>query len=128
MKKWLHWQFVVPRVLALIVAMLAAQYVLGVVARSIVIQAGEAALSVPVEVGHARVFLADQRVVFDGLRMVNGRRSSENILEADRCELKFAAAAAWHKQAVIESGRISGLRFNGIADAAGRRPGGAEVA
>ena len=49
MKKWLHWQFVVPRVLALVVAMLAAQYVLGLVARSIAIQASEAAVGAHVE-------------------------------------------------------------------------------
>ena len=104
--------------MALVVALLAVQYVLGIVARSIAIQAGEAAAGARVEVGHARVSLVDRRVVFDGLRVVNERQPSENVLEADRCELKFAAAPALHKQAIVEGGRISGLRFNGFTGAA----------
>jgi uncharacterized protein (TIGR03545 family) len=118
MTKWLQWQFLVPRALTLVVALLAAQYVLGLVARSIAIQASEAAVGAVVEVGHARVSLTDRCVVFDGLCIKDSKRSSANILEADRCELKFAAAPVLHKQAVVESGRISGLRFNSFANPA----------
>ena len=127
MRRWLHWQFVVPRVLTLVVAVLAVQYVLGIVARSIAIQAGEAASGVRVDVGHARVSLGDRRVVFAGLRVVNERKPSQNVLEADRIELKFAAVPALHKQAVVESGRISGLRFSGFADQAGDAKSAAKV-
>jgi uncharacterized protein (TIGR03545 family) len=119
MRRWLHWQFVVPRLLALVVAILAAQYVLGVVALSMAIHAGETAVGARVDVGRARVSLVDRQVVLDDLRVVNGRGSSESVLEADRCELKFAAAAALHKKAIVESGRISGLRFNGFTEATG---------
>jgi uncharacterized protein (TIGR03545 family) len=114
MRRWLHWQFVVPRVLALIVAVLALQFVLGIVARSIAINAGEAAAGVRVEVGHARISLVDRQVVFDGLRVVNTRASSESVLEADRCELNLSASAALHHQAIVEGGRISGLRLNNM--------------
>jgi uncharacterized protein (TIGR03545 family) len=114
MRRWLHWQFVVPRVLAVVVALLAVQYVLGIAARSIAIKAGEAAAGVQIDVGHARVALVDRQVVFDGLRVVNTRASSESVLEADRCELSFSASAALHQQAIIEGGRISGLRLNGV--------------
>jgi uncharacterized protein (TIGR03545 family) len=119
MKKWLHWQFVLPRALALVVAVLAAQYVLGTVARSIAIQAAEAAVGAHTSVGHARVSLLSRSVVFDGLRIVSGQKSSTNVLEADQCELTFSANSALHRQAVVESGHISGLRFNGFTDAAG---------
>jgi uncharacterized protein (TIGR03545 family) len=119
MKRWLQWQFVVPRFLALVVVLLSVQYVLGVVARSIAIQAGEAATDAGFTVGHARVSLVNQRVVFDGLRVANEREPSEDVLEADRCELKFATGPALHKQIVVESGRLSGVRINGLTDAAG---------
>jgi uncharacterized protein (TIGR03545 family) len=118
MRRWLDWHFVLPRVMALVVALLAIQYVLGVVARSVAIQACEAAMGASFKLGHARVSLVDRRVVFGGLRVVNERQPSENVLEADRCELKFAANPALHKQVVVEEGRISGLRFNGFLDAA----------
>lgn len=127
MRRWLDWRLVVPRVLALIVALLAAQYVLGIAARSIAIRTGEAAAGMRVAVGHARVSLVDRRVVFDGLRVVNERWPSENVLEADRCELKFAAGPALHKQAVVENGQISGLRFNGSAALAGDSKGAANT-
>ena len=117
MRRWLEWQFVMPRVLALVVVLLAVQYVLGVVARSIAIQAGEATTGTCFKVGHARVSLVDRSVVFDGLRVVDESQPSENVLEADRCELKFATGPALHKQVVVERGRISGLRLNGVADA-----------
>jgi uncharacterized protein (TIGR03545 family) len=119
MRRWLNWQFVVPRLLALAVAILTAQYVLGVVARSVAIHAVKAAVGARVAVGHARVSVVDRQVMLDDLRIVNGRRPTECVLEADRCELKFAAGPALHKRAVIESGRVTGLRFNGFTGAAG---------
>lgn len=128
MRRWLDWQFALPRVMALVVALLAVQYVLGIVARSVAIQAGEAAMGAGFKVGHARVSLVDRRVVFDGLRVANERQPSVNVLEADRCELKFAVAPALQKQVVVESGRISGLRFNGFATAAGEPKSAANVA
>jgi len=118
MRRWLDWQFALPRVMAIAVALLGVQYVLGVVARSVAIQAGEEAMGPGFTVGHARVSPLDRRVVFDGLRVVNERHPSENVLAADRCELKFAATPVLHKQVVVEEGRISGLRFNGFKGAA----------
>ena len=109
MKQWLHWQFVVPRLLALVVALLAAQYVLGLVVRSAAIQAVTDATRAPVDVGHARVLMSERTVVFEGLRV--------GALQADRCELKFAAGPALHKQLDIESGQISGIRFGASSQA-----------
>ncbi len=68
MRRWLHWQFVVPRVLVVVVALLAAQFVLGIVARSVVIRSGNAIAGTGIEVGHARVSLVDRQVVFSDLR------------------------------------------------------------
>ncbi len=114
MKKWLCWQFVLPRAVAVVVTMLAAQYVLGIVARSIAIQSGEALTGGQIEVDHARVSLGAKKVVLSGIRVAASAKSSKSVLEADRCELTFSADRALHKQAVIESGRVSGLRFNGF--------------
>jgi uncharacterized protein (TIGR03545 family) len=118
MRRWLDWKFALPRVMTIVVALMGVQYVLGVVARSVAIQAGEDAMGPGFTVSHARVSPLDRRVVFDGLRVVNERHPSENILQADRCELKFAATPVLHKQVVVEEGRISGLRFNGFKSAA----------
>ncbi len=114
MKKWLCWQFVLPRAAAVVVTILAAQYVLGIVARSIAIQSGEALTGGQIEIDHARVSLGAKKVVLSGVRIAADAQQSKNVLEADRCELTFSADRALHKQAVIESGRVSGLRFNGF--------------
>jgi uncharacterized protein (TIGR03545 family) len=82
---------------------MAVQYVLGLVVRSAAIHAIADSTQVPVHVGHARVLMSERTVVFEGLHV--------GALEADRCELKFAAASALHKQLDIESGQIRGIRF-----------------
>src|SRR5262245_60775944 len=109
MKRWLHWQFVVPRLLAVVVGLMAVQYVLGLVVRSAAIQAIADATQARVGVGHARVLMSDRTVVFEGLHV--------GALQADRCELKFAAGPALHKQLDIESGQISGIRFGAPSQA-----------
>jgi len=103
MKRWLHWQIVVPRLLALVVALLAVQYVLGLVVRSAAIQVVTDATGATVGVGRARVLLSERTVVFDGLHV--------GALHADRCELRFSAVPVLHKQLDVESGQISGIRF-----------------
>ena len=114
MSKWLNWQVVVPRVVAFVVVVLGVQYVLGIAARSLAVRSGEALTSGKVEVAHARVSLDAKRVVLSGLTLQGTGQFSKNTLAADRCELNFAAIPALRKQVVIESGRLSGLRFNGF--------------
>jgi uncharacterized protein (TIGR03545 family) len=111
MKRLLQWQNVVPRVLLVIVLLLTAQYVLGVVARSVAIQQGETTLGASVDVGHARVSFVNRQVVLNDVRIANTQRPAKSYLEANRCELSFSPGAALHKQTVVENGRISGLRF-----------------
>jgi hypothetical protein len=53
--------------------------------------------------------MSERTVVFEGLHI--------GALQADRCELKFAAGPALHKQLDIESGQISGIRFGAPSQA-----------
>ena len=116
MRRLLHWQYIVPRVLLVIVALMGLQYVCGLAARSLAVRSGEAVLGARVEVGYSRVSLADRQVVFNDLRIADPHRPSQSFLEADRCEWKLAAAPLAHKRAVVESGRVSGLRIGPPAD------------
>lgn len=116
MSRPLRWQIVVPRLLLVVVALLGAQYVLGVAARSIVIRSSEAAIRSHVELEHARVSVLDRQVVLSGLCVANPLRPSENLIEADRCQLDIATAPLLHKQAIVESGHVSGLRFATLRD------------
>lgn len=111
MSRSLCWQSLVPRLLFLAVVLLAAQFGLGLAARSIAMRSGVAAIGARVDVGNSRVSWWDRQVVLNDLRVADPRHSAENLVEADRCELDFAAQPLWHKQAIVNRGRISGLRF-----------------
>ncbi len=111
MRRWLEWQFVVPRVLLLFVTVLAAQYVLGLVVRSMTIRAVGRAVGARVAIGHARVSLANRQIVLNDVQITNRHRHADGVLQADRCELNFDMGPLAHKRLVVESGRISGLRF-----------------
>jgi uncharacterized protein (TIGR03545 family) len=61
---------------------------------------------------HARVSLLHRELAFNDLRIRTGGDSSRSLLEADRCELKFAAWPLLYKKAVFERGTLSGVRFS----------------
>jgi uncharacterized protein (TIGR03545 family) len=117
-RRWLHWQFVLPRVLLVVVALLATQYVLGIVVRSMAVRSAERALGARVEIGHARVSLADRQLVFNDVRITNGHHHFGGILQADRCVLNIDVAPLAHKRLVVESGQVGGLRFGAAEDGA----------
>jgi uncharacterized protein (TIGR03545 family) len=115
----LRWQIWLPRLLLVVVLLLAAQYGLGLATRSIAIRCGAAATGGTVEVAHARVSFVDRRVVLRDVRVANPAEHLKNLIEADRCEFDIAAAPLSHKQLVVETGLISGLRFNTPRDESG---------
>ena len=109
-----RWQRAVPRLLLVVVALLAAQYALGLVARSLAVRSGEAMLKARIEVDHARVAVVDRQLVLSHMRLADPRQPDKCALEADRCEFDIAARPLLHKQAVIDRGRISGLRIGAL--------------
>src|SRR4051794_27592268 len=79
------------------------------------VRSGKTIFGVPVEVGHARVSVLNRKIVLSDVRLADPKESWKSIIQADRCELNFAAGSLLHKEAVVESGRISGLRFGSAA-------------
>lgn len=111
MRRALRWQTLVPRLMLLVVVLLGAQYGLGLAVRSIAMRSGETALGVPVDVGTSRVSLLDHQVVLNDLRLADPSHPAESLLEADRCELDLATKPLLKKQAVVNRGHLTGLRF-----------------
>jgi uncharacterized protein (TIGR03545 family) len=109
------WQIWTPRLLFVGMALLGVQFVLGLVVRSAAIRSSEAALGTGVEIGGSRVSLWDQKVTLNDLRIADPHCSANTLLEADRCELEYAARLLLQKQAIVTRGRISGLRFSAFA-------------
>ena len=107
----LRWQIWVPRMLLVGVVLLAAQYVLGLAARSIAIRSGKAVVGADVAIKSSRVSLLNRQVVLNDLRIASPRNPAENVLEADCCELEIAPQPLLQKQTVVNRGRLSGLRI-----------------
>ncbi len=115
MSRGLQWQIWAPRLMLVVVVALAVQYGLGLIVRSIAIRSGEAAFGTRVEVGNSRVSLWNRQVVLYDLQLGNPRCPTDDLVEADRCQLDIAVQPLLHKRAVVTRGRLSGLRFSAFA-------------
>lgn len=106
-----RWQIWVPRLLMLAVSLLGLQFVAGLVVRSYAIKSAEASLGLEVEVAHSRVEFRKRQVVLNNLRFRPYGDGAEQILAADQCVLTLAAKPLLYRQAVVDSGYVSGLQF-----------------
>jgi uncharacterized protein (TIGR03545 family) len=120
MTRNLQWQTAVPRVLMVVVALLAAQFGLGRLVRSMIPRSSRAITGSRLDVNHARVAMLDRQIVFNGLRLENPQAPAQNWIEADHVVLDVATRPLLYKQAVIDRGTVSGLRF-GSSSADGDR-------
>jgi uncharacterized protein (TIGR03545 family) len=121
--RFLDWQIALPRLLAVVVLLLALQYGLGLAMRSKAVQTVEDVVGAPVELAHARVSLVRRQISLNDVRIASPRCPLEYLVEADRCELHFAARPLLRKQAVIERGTVTGLRFGTPRDTGGVQAG-----
>ncbi len=116
----LQWQTAVPRLLMVVVALLAAQYGLGRVVRSVIPRSSKAITGTPLDVNHARVAVLDRQVVLNDLRFENPQAPAQNWIEADHVVLDVATKPLLYKRTVIDRGTVSGLQF-GSSNASGDR-------
>jgi uncharacterized protein (TIGR03545 family) len=111
MTQLFRWQYSVPRILAVIVALLAVQFVLGLVARRRAERTLESCFSTEACLANARVSFVDGRVTLHGLRVAAPRGNVCPLFDAQCCDLDFDLDALVRHQLWSGSGHISGLRF-----------------
>src|SRR4051812_43925743 len=112
MNRIARWQIWVPRLLLVAVMFMAAQLGLGLAVRSVAIRSSDQMLGSHINIGNARVSLAERQIVLHDLSLENARHPGESLLEADSCDLELAPQSLLHKQAVVTHGRVNGLRFS----------------
>jgi uncharacterized protein (TIGR03545 family) len=122
MKGWIRWRYVLPRLGAIVVVATLAQLGLSPLVRWLVIESGERTVQASVEVGETNVSLLGGDVVLREIRVANARAPMRNLIEADRCELDLEAGALLHKQAIVDHGTLTGLRFGTPRDTSGALP------
>jgi hypothetical protein len=121
MRNLFRWQYAVPRVLTVVVAMLAVQYGFCLRTRTQVAAEIESAIGAKGDVTTARVSFADNVVVLGDVRIADPRQPMRNLLQADRCELMFDAGPL-SRQPLVGQGRISGLQFLTPRESSGAVP------
>jgi uncharacterized protein (TIGR03545 family) len=117
-----QWQTAVPRLLMVAVALLAAQYGLGRLVRSVIPRSSKAITGTALDVNHARVAMLGRQVVLSDLRFQNPQAPAQNWIEADHVVLDVATKPLLYKQAVIDRGTVSGLRFGSSGASGDRQP------
>ena len=122
MKSWIRWRYVLPRLGAIVVVATLAQLGLSPLVRWLVIESGERTVQASVEVGETNVSLLGGDVVLRDIRVANARAPMRNLIEADRCELDLEAGALLHKQAIVDHGTLTGLRFGTPREMSGALP------
>jgi uncharacterized protein (TIGR03545 family) len=116
-----QWQTLVPRLLLVVVVLLAAQYGLGRHVRSVAVRSSTTVAGSPLDIQHARVGLLDRQVVLSDLRLASPHATAENLIEADHAVLDVASRPLLYKQAVIDRGTVSGLRFGTATSSENRK-------
>jgi uncharacterized protein (TIGR03545 family) len=122
MVRWVRWRYLLPRVAFLAAVVVVAQLGLPPLVRWMVVESGEHTVGARVEIGDTQVSLLNGDVELREIRVANPRAPMRNLIEADRCELVLHSSALLHKQAVVDHGTLTGLRFGTPRDTSGALP------
>ena len=111
MSRCFSWQIWLPRVLMLAVCLLGIQYVAGLMLRAHAVKTTAAIVGTDVQIDHARVGLLKHEIVLNGLRIGPEDSAGDAVLTADQCILWLEPKPLLYKQAVVDRGRVFGLKF-----------------
>ncbi len=111
MKNLLRWQYAAPRVLAMLVALLAFQYVLGLIGRARIRDAIAAATGAQGDVAGVRVSFVDGRVTLANLQIADPRHPKQDLLSAENGDFIVDTGAFVRRGAIAGHGRLSGVKF-----------------
>ncbi|HEY4234717.1 MAG TPA: TIGR03545 family protein [Lacipirellulaceae bacterium] len=123
MMRWIRWRYLLPRLALVVAGVTLAQWGLPRLVRWSVVESGEHTVGARVEVGETRVSLLGGDVLLRDIRVANPSAPMRNLVEADRCELDLDAGALLHKQAVVDHGALTGLRFGTPRETSGALAG-----
>lgn len=107
----IRWQSLIPRLLLLAVVLLAAQYVIGRIARRLVIGSLQSACDTNVTLAQARVSLWNRQLDLSDLGIFGSEDSARPPITIDRCALHVAATPLLYRRTVVDRGYITGLRL-----------------
>jgi uncharacterized protein (TIGR03545 family) len=113
MSRLFRWQYSVPRVMAIVVALLAVQFFLGLAARSRIDRSMQSLFGADTQLSSARVSFLDGRVILHDLRMADPTSGRRDLFDFERSDLVFDLDALIRHGVWSGKGHISGLHFFG---------------
>jgi uncharacterized protein (TIGR03545 family) len=111
MSQLVRWQYAVPRLLLVVVSLMAVHYGLCLVTRSHVIHSAEAIVGGSSELSTIHASFAKGRVVLGDFRVGDPRQKLGNLFTARRCDLVFDVDAFLRRGKLVGHGEITGLRL-----------------
>lgn len=115
MKRWVRWQFIVPRLLLCVVAVIGVHVAAGLAVRSMAARYGARIFGVRMNVAKARVSWSNGRVLLEQLNVVDTDDASKTWCTAASCEAVLAGRPLLAKQVIVTKARMSGIRFEDAA-------------
>ncbi len=109
--RYLRLSYIVPRVLLLVLFLLATEIGSGYLIRWGLIAGGQAAVDAKVEIGTVKSSLLETRVTVRDVAVANPRSPLKNLFVADRIEVDFDSHSLLRKKFVVDYGIVGGLEF-----------------
>jgi uncharacterized protein (TIGR03545 family) len=110
--KLVRWGYVLPRVIVVLVVVVAIRYGLDAAIGWSLATSGEAALGAKFDVGEVRTDLFGGKITVRDVAAANPRHPMKNLFASDQVELTVDVNALFHKRMVVTSGLVTGLQFD----------------
>jgi uncharacterized protein (TIGR03545 family) len=108
----IRWRYLAPRLVIVLVILIALQFGLGPLAGWVASVAYQRAVGARLEIAESRVGLFPPRVIFRGVAIADPRHERENLAEFDAIELRFNGEQLLHRRYAIETAKLAGVRFS----------------
>ena len=118
----IRWRFILPRVIFVLVVLLALQLAAGPVAGWLAKVAYERSTGGRLSIVETRAGFFPPRVEFRDIQCADPRHDRENIAEFDSVFLSLDGNALLHRRWVIKNAKLTGLRFSTERETDGRIP------
>jgi hypothetical protein len=111
MSRLLRWQYFLPRLLAVAVALMAVHYALCLSVRHRIIRSAQTSLGVTLGLHTVHASFPDGRLVLGGFRCGDPRQPASALFLAERCDLVFDVDAYLRRGELLGHGQLTGLEL-----------------
>ncbi len=120
--RFLRFSYIIPRLILLVLFVLATEIGSGYLLRWALVTGGESAVGARVDITSVKSSLLDTRVLVRNISVANPSKPMQNLFEADRIEVDFNSHALLRKKLIADYGVVSGLQLGTARQTSGSLP------